>query len=297
MIHGDAQVYLTSSLVLPLGDGPALTVTGMIPDRHFFCNRGGKDILPLFRGAKASEPNVVLGLLDLLGETYGSKVTAEEFACYVYCLLAQPEYTRRFREELTSREVRVPLTKDGGLFSRAAEFGKELIWLHTYGERMVGKGRPKGRIPKGKAKCLKAVPDSEEKYPNEFGYDEPRKRLNVGEGCFGPVSGEVFEFEVSGLKVVKSWLGYRMRERRGRKSSPLDDIRPTTWTHDFTRELLELLWVLEKTVEGYPKQKDLLEKVLGGELFSAKELPDVLAEARRAPQVKRKWKQRKLFED
>lgn len=297
-VHGKKQIYINSLINHPLGHGAGLTVTGHLPDKHFFRGSyGGKGVFPLYRDASATEANVLPGLLDLLDQIYGRIVRAEDLAGYVYGILAQPEYTRRFRDELSSREVRVPLTKDGGLFSRAAEFGKGLIWLHTYGERMVGKARPKGRIPKGKAKCPKAVPESEEKYPNSFEYDEAGQRLNVGEGCFGPVSREVFEFEVSGLKVVKSWLGYRMRERRGRKSSPLDDIRPTTWTHDFTRELLELLWVLEKTVEGHPKQKDLLEKVLGGELFIAKELPDVPAEARRAPQVKRKSKQRKLFED
>jgi hypothetical protein len=76
-----------------------------------------------------------------------------------------------------------------------------------------------------------------------------------------------------------------MRERSGRKSSPLDDIRPKVWTHEFTRELLELLWVLEATVAGYPAQKDLFEKVLESDLFTEAELPDVPDEARKAPKV------------
>jgi hypothetical protein len=89
------------------------------------------------------------------------------------------------------------------------------------------------------------------------------------------------------LKVVKSWLGYRMRERSGKKSSPLDDIRPRVWTREFTRELLELLWVLERTTAGYPKQKQLLEAVLDSELFTASELPTVPDSAREAPKVPR----------
>jgi hypothetical protein len=97
----------------------------------------------------------------------------------------------------------------------------------------------------------------------------------------------VWEFEVSGLKVVQSWLGYRMRERSGKKSSPLDDIRPRIWTREFTRELLELLWVLEITVAGYLTQQQLLEAVLAGDLFTAAELPAVPDEAREAPKVKR----------
>jgi len=98
---------------------------------------------------------------------------------------------------------------------------------------------------------------------------------------------EVWEFEVSGLKVVQSWLGYRMRERSGKKSSPLDDIRPRVWTHAFTRELLELIWVLEITIAGYPKQQQMLEAVLESDLFTAAELLAVPDEAREAPKVTR----------
>ena len=89
------------------------------------------------------------------------------------------------------------------------------------------------------------------------------------------------------MKVVQSWLGYRMRERKGKKSSPLDDIRPRVWTREFTRELLELIWVLEKTVADYPKQKKLLESVLDSPLFNIDELPEVPDAARKAPKVKR----------
>jgi len=241
--------------------------------------------MPLYRDSAGSQPNILPGLLNLLRDEYGQQVSPEELAGYVYAVLAQPEYTRRFGGELADRKVRVPLTKDGQLFFRVAQYGQWLIWLDTYAERMAGEGRPKGRIPKGKAKCLKAVPDSQEQYPNEYEYSEKAEKLFVGAGSFGPVSPEVFEFEVSGLKVVKSWLGYRMRERSGRKSSPLDDIRPRSWTHEFTRELLELFWVLEKTVEGYPRQKKLLEEVLAGDLFVANELPEVPDEARKPPKV------------
>jgi hypothetical protein len=153
---------------------------------------------------------------------------------------------------------------------------------------MTAEDRPKGQIKPGKTKCLKAVPDDEGHYPNEFRYDEDSKKLSVGDGIFGPIEPDVFHFEVSGFQVVKSWLGYRMKERSGKKSSPLDDIRPRVWTREFTRELLELLWVLEKTVEGYPKQKKLLEEILAGPLFLGEELPPVPPEAREAPHLLRR---------
>jgi hypothetical protein len=49
------------------------------------------------------------------------------------------------------------------------------------------------------------------------------------------------------------------------------------------RELLELLWVLEKTLEIYPEQKELLQKVLEGPLFTVDELPTPTPEQREPP--------------
>ncbi|MFQ5915848.1 MAG: hypothetical protein ACE5JS_21960, partial [Nitrospinota bacterium] len=88
---------------------------------------------------------------------------------------------------------------------------------------------------------------------------------------------------VSGLKVVQSWLKYRMKKGAGKKSSPLDNIHPERWTGQFTTELLELLWVLEATVAGYPEQARLLEAVAAGPCFEIHELPPVPDEMRKPP--------------
>ena len=100
---------------------------------------------------------------------------------------------------------------------------------------------------------------------------------------FAPVAPDVCGFEVSGLKVVPSWLGYRMKRGAGRKSSPLDDIRPERWSARFTTELLELLWVLEATVAFYPEQAELLDAVVAGDCLRADDLPLVPAGSRRPP--------------
>jgi hypothetical protein len=80
---------------------------------------------------------------------------------------------------------------------------------------------------------------------------------------------------VSGLKVVQSWLKYRMKKGAGKKSSPLDDIRPERWTSQFTTELLELLWVLEATIDNYPDQAALFDAILASDCIRADELPAV----------------------
>ncbi len=285
--HGPKQVYMASCVVLELGRGPAVTSTGHIPDRHYFAGRGGKDIIPLYRDSEATKPNILPGLLELLGESCGRSVTPEDFLAYVYGALAQPAFTGLYWEELETRELRVPIAKDVSLFDKVRSVGAHLLWLHTYGQRFVPTGKQPGQVPAGAAKCVKPVPEHKDGYPEAFEYSELTKTLHVGEGEFQPVSPEVFEFEVSGLKVVQSWLKYRMKKGAGRKSSPLDDIRPERWTSQFTTELLELLWVLEATVGGYPEQEKLLEAVVSGPCFRADELPPVPEEMRNPPPARR----------
>jgi len=281
----ERQTYLTSLLTELLGAGPALTACAAIPDLHHFSGRGAKDTIPLYRAADASEANILPGLLERLGKAYGHKVTSEEFLAYVYGALSQPAFTACFAKELENRELRVPITKDAALFKKIRDGGALLLWLHTYGERFVPKGKQRGQVPPGRTRCTKAVPAHADGYPESFAYDGAAQTLHVGEGEFAPVASGVYNFEVSGLMVVQSWLKYRMKKGAGRKSSPLDDIHPERWTSQFTTELLELLWVLEATIASYPEQAKLLEAVTIGECFQADELPEVPETMREPPKA------------
>ncbi len=273
--YSEQQIYLISLFSQPLGSGPALTACAEIPDLDYFRGSyGAKAAIPLYRTADASEPNLLPGLLDLVRETYGWTVTPEDFLAYVYGVLAHPAFTGRFFEELKTRELRVPLTKGPALFEDACRIGARLLWLHTYGARFVPPGETPGHVPPGSVKCIRPIPGDPESYPDAFDYNDTTKTLRVGAGAFAPVEPAVFAFEVSGLKVVQSWLNYRMRGGAGRKSSPLDDVEPDTWPSQFTTELLELLCVLEQTVAGYSEQAQLLKAIVAGDCFEDDELPN-----------------------
>ena len=285
----DKQIFLNTLTTTPLDKGPALTMTPYIPDLHHFRGSyGAKDVLPLYRDTAAREPNLTPGLLELLTVTYGREITPEDVAAYFYGVLAHPAFTETFADQLGEKKLRVPLTKAAALFEEARALGVQLLRLHTYGERFVPEGEPRGRVPRGQARSQVAVPEEPDAYPENYRYDPDTQTLFVGSGEFAPVAPEVYEFEVSGLRVVRSWLGYRMRVRSGRKSSPLDDIGPRQWTAELTRELLTLLWLLEATLELYPAQAELLERLLADPLFTAEELPDVPASARNAPEGPRR---------
>jgi hypothetical protein len=276
--HGSEQIYLTSLLTGILGEGPAIMVASSIPDKHHFRGSfGGRDVIPLWRNAAATQPNVTGGLLDTLSEEYGETVSPEELFAYAYAVLGSPAYTESFSEELSIPGPRLPITKDNALFRRGADLGRWLVGLHTYGERFGGS------VPRGTARIEKAIPDTPEGYPENYSYDPAEKTLKVGEGEIRPVQPEVYNYSVSGLEVVKSWLGYRRKNPRGRSSSPLDDIRPETWTGDMTRELLQLLWVLEATAEKEPELAALLEEIIAAEVFTADQLPNPTNEERKPP--------------
>ncbi len=275
------QVYLTSLLSDVLGLGPGAFVSAHVPDLHHFSGRGAKDVIALYRDAAAREPNITSGVLELLATAYGAPVSPEDLFAYAYAILASPAYVERFSEELTIPGLRLPLTRNPKLFRNAAELGRTLVFLHSHGERMAPPGT-KG-VPPGKTRCVKGIPTRPDAYPERYSYNPGTKTLAVGQGEFAPVAPEVFEFSVSGLDVVKSWLAYRMKEGAGRRSSPLDDIRPERWTAEMTEELLDLLWVLERTVALFPALAANLDAIVGGPLFSAAELPRPGQEQRQAP--------------
>jgi hypothetical protein len=279
--HSGHQVYLTSLLTEVLGEGPAAVAAACIPDLHHFRGSfGGAHVIPLWRDSEATEPNVTAGTLEALAQAYGQPVTAADLFAYCYAVMASPDYARRFWDELTIPGPRLPITRDAARFARVAGVGRRLLWLHTYGERFVPPGHKPGRIPPGQAKCLKGTPAAPEKYPEKFSYDLAGRQLHVGEGVFGPVPPEVWQFSVSGFKTLQSWLAYRMQQGAGKKSSPLDQIRPAAWVFD--EELLDLLWVLEHTVDLWPSLAQALSDILAGDLFTAPDFPEPQPEERAA---------------
>ena len=282
--HSRKQVYIASLLTEVLGAGPAASATALVPDLHHFRGSfGGRHVIPLWRDADATEPNVTGGLLEAIGEAHGGEVRAERLFAYAYGVLAQPSYAERFWDELEQPPPRLPIAKDAALFGRVADLGERLLWLHTYGERFRDPAAGRGDIAPGEARCTKPVPPSP--LPEGHAYDAEARVLRVGKGAsageFAPVSPEVYGYSVSGFHVVKSWLDRRKRERSGRKSSPLDEIRPERW--EFTGELLALLWVLEETLRLQPEGAALLAAVCASDLFAADELPAPAAAERQPP--------------
>ena len=105
-----SQVYLAGLLTEPLGSGPALTATALVPDLDHFSGCRGKDAIPLYRTADTTEPNLAPGLLDLLSTRFARDLNPLAFAAYVYGILAHPAFSQQFSAHLYEREICVPIT-------------------------------------------------------------------------------------------------------------------------------------------------------------------------------------------
>jgi hypothetical protein len=115
---------------------------------HFMGHHAGR-VLPLYRDATGLVPNVAPGL-DYMGDRLAISTTAEDLLAYVASIVARPSYTE-LPKELEVPGVRVPLTADPQTWSEAVQPGREVLWLHTYGERYIdaAAGRPlkRPRLP------------------------------------------------------------------------------------------------------------------------------------------------------
>lgn len=268
--HSKGQLYLTSMLTEVLGEGPAAVVARDVPDYHHFRGSfGGRHVIPLWRDADATDANVTRGLLAQLAAVYGFEVSACDLFGYVYGLLSTSAFTTKFWEPLTVPGAHLPLTKDPTLFATVRDHGSSLIELHTKSLHEVDINTAPAF---GSARFTKPV--SAGVYPEDYSYDATTGVLSVGDGEYRNVAPEVWAYSVSGLAVVDSWLGYRMKNRSGKSGSELDQIRPAVWPDPTGAQLLRLLWVLEATVAAEKVGAELLDQVLVSEVFLARDLPE-----------------------
>lgn len=275
----NAQLFLCSLLTGAISSGPALTASLDVPDLHFFRgNFGGKDVIPLYRDAAATEPNLTAKLSVTLGKRLGIAPPAvEDVAAYCYALLSASAYQERFAAALETPGLRVPLTADVDLWTEAVAIGRELLWLHTYAERfsdpVAGRG---ARVPGVEGvEWIEPV----QQLPEDMrgvNYDPEAGTLAVGDGLVGGVRPDVWAYSVSGMTVLSKWLGYRTRKGAGRavsSSSALDKIRPEKWADEWNDELLDLIRVLTLTLDKQDELADLLDRVCEGPLIPAIALP------------------------
>jgi Type ISP C-terminal specificity domain len=201
---------------------------------------------------------------------------------YIAAVMAHPGFTARFKVDLVRPGLRLPLTADKALFDEAAVLGREVVWLHCYGERFVdaAAGRPKGppRLSANERPIILAdgaIPGAPEPLPETMDYDAAKHRLVIGKGFVDNVRPAIRNYEISGKNVLDQWFSYRRRDRAKpmigdrRPPSLLEKIQPDGWPAEYTEDLLNLLNVLGRLVALEPRQAALLDRIVAGPLVAA----------------------------
>jgi hypothetical protein len=283
--RSERQIYVTAFTEESPTSGPALSFTALIPDLHHYKGSFGGRAFPLWSNHNATASNIKPNMLAFLSASYGHKVMAEDLMAYIAAIAAHPFYTARFQDDLSTPGLRVPITAEFGLLERAIQIGRRVLWLHTFGERMIDteNGRPHQppRLPVDRRPSIPKeglISEEPEEMPDTLGYDAGKHRLLVGHGYIDHVTPAMWTYEVSGKQVLMQWFSYRKRNRERpiigdrRKPSALSDIQPDHWLPEYTTELLNVLNVLGLLIDLEPTQAELLEAICAGSLISEAEL-------------------------
>ncbi len=194
------QLFLTALAASSPRAGPAVSCTGFIPDLDHHRGSFGGRVYPLWLDSAGARPNVLPGFLEYLSAVCGTEVTGPDLFAYIAAITAHPAYVERYREDLHTPGLRIPVTADPQHFARAVALGRRAIWLHTYGERCADPddGRPEGppRVD-GPDRPLVAVPipDDEAGMPETIEYDPATGTLHVGAGRVTGVTPAMWEYE------------------------------------------------------------------------------------------------------
>ena len=283
--HSSQQIYMTALQAHSPTSGPAVTFSAAIPDLHHYKGSFGGRVFPLWADPQQRTPNLKGALLREVAESLGVTISAPDILAYIAAVAAHPAYTGRFRSDLVQPGLRFPITADAALFAEAVEIGREIIWLHCFGERFAepSSGRPNAapRMPEGERPVVPktgAIPTSPDRFPNRIAYDPANRRLKISNGFIDNVQPGIWEYEVSGKQVLRQWFSYRQLDRSRpiigdrRQPSALEKIQPGGWLAEYTTELMNVLHVLGRLVALEPRQANLLNLICDGPLISADDL-------------------------
>lgn len=282
------QIFIVEQHARHPQAGPGLYFDALIPDMNAFNNRGGRAHPALTIGGT---PSLTEPAAQMLRERFGNNAP-DDLVYYLAALTGHPGYVRTFDEPLQQAGIRVPLTADPELWERAVQLGKQVVWLHTYGER--GEPLPGMKylhqIPEGADYVLptptvdmgKTMPEKKPSFSPDPVIGSLSEEANIpvtGTVSFGQarcenVEKRVFDYTVGGNQVLGLWAKYRLKKPVVRRSSSLNDIVQREWPEAWSEEYERLLYTLTHLVHLEPAQEKLLDEVLAGEQIFREEFVD-----------------------
>lgn len=268
--------------------GPGLYISSLIPDKNSFKGSEGGRAHPVL--TVSGIPNLTESAAQMLRERFGDNAPGD-LVYYLAALTGHPGYVRTFDKPLQQAGIRVPLTADPVLWERAVQLGKQVVWLHTYGER--GEPLPGMKylhqLPEGADYTLptptvdmgKTMPEKKPSFSPDpvNSLSEEENNPVMGTVSFGKarcenVEKRVFDYTIGGNQVLGLWAKYRLKKPVVRRSSSLNDIVQREWPDAWSEEYERLLYTLTHLVHLEPAQEKLLDEVLAGEQIFREEFVD-----------------------
>jgi len=145
--------------------------------------------------------NIHQQIFETLQKAYKKKPKPEAIFYYTYAVLYSNIYRQRYAEFLKSDFPRVPFCKDYKLFQAIARTGEKLVDLHLMKSKKLDKP-----IAKFEGKGDNLV--------KKIKYDEEKRLVYISAGqYFGPVSKDIWEYQIGGYQVMEKWLKDRKAHR------------------------------------------------------------------------------------
>jgi hypothetical protein len=190
------------SMSLGTGAGPATWCHGLLPDYHAFSGRGGY-AFPLYDRRPGNNPiNLNPALLAGLAIAYGKPVAPEDVFDCMLALLSATSYTLRFAEDLEDVFPHVPFPSDHAVFLRAAAIGAEIRAVETFA-RKPGDAFLTPALARQESDASGVVADKVDLT------DGGITLCADGSGRLSGIPDPIWQFAVSGYRLLPRWLGAR----------------------------------------------------------------------------------------
>ncbi len=190
------------AMPLGTGSGPAVWCHALIPDYHSLSGRGGY-AFPLYDRRPGNNPvNLSPALLAGLAMTYGRPVTPEDVFDAMLALLSATSYTLRFAEDLEDVFPHIPFPSAHSVFKRAAAIGAEIRSLETFA-RKPGDAFLTAKLARQETDANGVLADSIDLKDGEI------ILCADGSGRLSGIPENIWQFAVSGYRLLPRWLGAR----------------------------------------------------------------------------------------
>jgi len=154
------------------------------------------------------EVNIEQGVFEALRKAYKKKPKPEAIFYYIYAVLYSNIYRQKFVEFLKTDFPRIPFCGNYDSFRAMANLGKKLVDLHLMKSKKLDE--PVAKFEgNGDNLVTKVI------------YDEKKKLVYINSGrYFGPISKNIWEYQIGGYQVMDKWL----KNRKGRRLA-LENIK------------------------------------------------------------------------